>query len=130
MVIFFTTYSQFFLRIYLQRHATTASLSNMNYWFDVMTDLGVLSCALSFALGFACWSVIVASSENVAKIYPITTSLTLFFVTILNIMMFSDRFSMINLFGGGFIILGIFFLLHQKTPHPSPAVPTLQILEN
>ena len=116
MVVIFTIYSQVVLRMRLSSKPLTASLFNIDYWLDLITDFWILSCAASFALSFACWSLVVASSANVAKIYPVTTSLTLVLITILNIILFNDRFNMTNLLGGGLIVLGIFLLLNQSAP--------------
>jgi len=120
LVVLCTTYAQLMLRIRLHS-VSDASLLSLDYWMLLLSDAWVWSAGIAFGLGFACWSVVIASSANIAKIYPVTTSLTLLTVSLINVMIFEDKLSLTNLVGGVFIILGIFLLLNHSLLEAAPA---------
>ncbi len=125
LTVFLTTYAQFVLRIRLRDNPISGSLFSIEYILYMLSDLWILSCAGAFGLAFACWSMVIANSANVGKIYFVTTSATLLIISLLSVIVFHDKFSMINILGGALVICGIFLLLNQSVPLSIPPASTL-----
>lgn len=113
LVIFLTTYSQLLLRIRINKLAEFLSFETINFesFFILSTDFGIISSLLAFFLSFICWSVAISNNLNVAKAYPIVSSLVILLVFFGNFLFFQDKLTPLNIFGGLFIVCGIFLLL-------------------
>jgi multidrug transporter EmrE-like cation transporter len=113
LVIVLTTYSQIALRFSLNKLSDTTEKFSINFEFigKILTNFLLLSSVFAFSLSFICWSVALVNKINVSRAYPIVSSLTIFFVWIINVFIFKDDVSIVHVFGALFVISGIFLLL-------------------
>lgn len=113
LVIFFTSYSQLILRSRLLHYSKFFSAEKIGISFlcTLATDIWIISSVVAFVLSFVCWSFALLNNINATKVYPILSSIVICSVFFGNYLIFQDKVSFINLFGGVTIIIGIFLLL-------------------
>lgn len=113
LVILLTTYSQLILRLRFHNKMALSSVRDLNfsYFLSIFTDVWVCSSIVAFSLSFVCWALALSNNINVTKTYPIVTVLTIFFVSLSNLVFFQDKINAPNIIGAILIFLGIFLLL-------------------
>ena len=111
LVIFFTVYSQFVLRMRLQSVDLSFKNLNSKLILTLCTDFWIFSSIVSLFMSFVFWSVVLSSNINVTKTYPIVTGLTIFFVSLLNVLFFNDKIGLSNVFGACMLLTGIYLIL-------------------
>ena len=112
-VILLTAYSQLILRFRMTTLDTSFSFENINFslLYELATDFWLLSSIVAFLASFVCWSFALSNNSQMTRHYPIIVSISIFFVSFLNYLIFQDEMTFYNILGVALLFVGIFLLL-------------------